>query len=51
MGKLENLTPSERIAVDVALTLLVESIEDGNDHLFPEMSAEQIRALAERLRP
>lgn len=36
----------EREAIAVALNLLAEAMDDGNEHLFPAMSVEQIRALA-----
>lgn len=45
------MTDTERLAIAVALALLAEAIEDGNDHLLPEMTGEQIHALAERFRP
>lgn len=42
------LTDVERSAIEVALLLLSESIADDNDHLFPDMSADQIYDLARR---
>lgn len=44
------MTDAERLAIAVALALLAEAIADGNDHLFPEMTPEEIHLLAERFR-
>jgi len=46
-----NADVTERSAIAVALALLADAIEGGNDHLFPEMTPEQIHLLAERFRP
>jgi hypothetical protein len=45
------MTDIERQAIAVALALLAEAIEDGNDHLYPEMTPEQLHVLAESFRP